>query len=110
MRRTLHPSSKIWYSTRMSLAEIRERAAIVLNRHDVAEAYLFGSTARKEESVDSDVDILVRFKQLRGLFDYMKIKYELEDALGGRSVDLVQMEALRPEFKSFVEKDKVRIV
>ena len=94
----------------MSLAEIKERAASVLNRHDVAEAYLFGSTARHEERADSDIDILVRFNHLRGLFDYMKIKYELEDALGGRHVDLVQAEALRPEFQSFVDKEKVRIV
>ena len=93
----------------MQLAEIKERAASVLSRHDVAEAYLFGSTVRREARSDSDVDILVRFRHLGGLFDYMKVKFELEDTLA-RRVDLVQMEALRPEFRASVEKERVQIV
>ncbi len=93
----------------MPISDIKERAASVLHRHNVGEAYLFGSAARNEDRDDSDIDILVRFKHLDGLFEYMKIKYELEDALDKR-VDLVQMGALRPEFKPFVDEQKVRIV
>ncbi|MEK9153997.1 MAG: nucleotidyltransferase family protein [Patescibacteria group bacterium] len=94
----------------MSIAEIQEKTMPILRRHGVAEAYVFGSASRGDERADSDVDILVRFNKLNGLFEYMKIKFELEDALGGRRVDLVQMEALRPEFRSSVDRQKVRIV
>jgi len=94
----------------MSIAEIKEHAARVLRGHDVSEAYLFGSTVRGEDAPDSDVDILVRFKRLGGLFEYMRIKLELEEALGGRRVDLVQMEAVNPLLRPFIEKEQVRIV
>ena len=90
--------------------EIKERAAGVLRRHDVAEAYLFGSVVRGDDRANSDVDILVRFKRLRGLFEYMRTKLELEEALDGRTVDLVQMEAVKPALRPFIERDKVRIV
>ena len=93
----------------MQIAEIKERAASVLSRHDVAEAYLFGSTVRREARADSDVDILVKFKTPKGLFEHVRAKIDLQDALG-RQVDLVAMEALREEMKPSVDKNKVRIL
>ena len=93
----------------MSIAEIKERAVPVLSRYGAVEAYLFGSAARGEDQPGSDVDILVKFKELKGLFEHIQAKFDLEDALG-RKVDLVAMEALRKEMKSSVDKDKVRIL
>lgn len=93
----------------MTLAAIQESAKKVLSRHNATEAYLYGSFARQEEHEGSDIDILARFEHIGGLFGYMKIKHDLEDALG-RSVDLVQMEALKPEFKKYVDSDKIKIL
>ncbi len=92
------------------IAEIKERAVPVLKKHDVVEAYVFGSTARGDNRNDSDVDILARFNKLNGLFEFVGTKLDLEDALGGRKVDLVQMEALRPAFRPYVDQDKIRIL
>ena len=44
------------------------------------------------------------------LFEFVGIKLDLEDALGGRKVDLVQMGALRERFRPYVDRDKVRII
>lgn len=92
-----------------TLAEITKISASVLKEHNVVEAYVFGSTARGDNRPDSDVDILVRFDKVRGLFAFIGAKQALEDALGKR-VDLVEMGALRPQFRPYVDKDKVRIV
>lgn len=90
------------------LAEIKEKTTPILKRHNVAEAYVFGSTARGENRPDSDVDILARFHAIGNLFEFVGVKLDLEDALG-KKVDLVEMGALRSEFRPYVDRDKVRI-
>lgn len=94
----------------MTIEEIKSKTHPILGKYGAIEAYVFGSTARNEAADDSDIDLLVKFKVLNGLFEFVKIKLDLEDALGGKKVDLVQMEALRPEIKKRIEKDKIRIL
>lgn len=76
----------------------------------VEKAWLFGSFARSEESYDSDVDLLVRFKKPNSLdlFDYAGLKIELED-LTGRQVDLVEEGYILPSAKKRIEEEKVLI-
>ena len=94
----------------MQVEEIKKKAAPVLARHGATEAYLFGSAARGEATPERDIDILVRFKELVGLFGFVRTKLELQDALGGQTVDLVQIDALREEMRPSVNQDKVRII
>jgi len=91
------------------LAEIKARATPVLKKHDIAEASVFGSMARGEDTPASDVDILVRFNRQGNLFEFIGAKLDLEDALG-RRVDLVEEGALRPEFRQHINQEKVRII
>ena len=62
----------------------------------VAELSLFGSILRGDFSPSSDVDVLVSFDPAApwSLLDLMEMKEQLE-ILFGRSVDLVEKEALR---------------
>jgi predicted nucleotidyltransferase len=62
----------------------------------VKEFSLFGSILSEDFSPSSDVDVLVSFDPAApwSLWDLMDMKEELE-ALFGRSVDLVEKEALR---------------
>lgn len=62
----------------------------------VKELSLFGSILRDDFSPTSDVDVLVSFDPAApwSLWDLMDMKEQLE-ALFGRSVDLVEKEALR---------------
>lgn len=63
---------------------------------------VFGSFARGEEQENSDIDILVAFQKGEKTFDhFMDLKYYLED-LFGRKVDLVTMEALRPQLRDSI--------
>ena len=100
----------MWYSVGMSdqLADIIKRSTPVLRENHAVEAYVFGSTARGENRPDSDIDILVRFDKVRGLFAFIGAKQALEDALG-KKVDLVHIDALRKEFREDVERERVKI-
>ncbi len=94
----------------MTIEEIKQKTVPILAKNNAVEAYVFGSTARQQATATSDIDILVKFRQLHGLFEFVKIKLDLQNALGGQPVDLVQMEALRPEFKSAIDQEKIRIL
>ena len=76
----------------------------------IVKAWLFGSFSRREETEDSDVDILVDFdKNARiGLFKYAGIYGDLKELLG-REVDLVQNGALKSFAVESAEQDKILI-
>ena len=93
----------------MSIETIKNKISPILKKYPISEAFLFGSVARGEQRPDSDVDVLVKFTRMGGLFEFVGIKLELQEALDGKPVHLVQDEAVRKEFRSSIEKDKVRI-
>ena len=69
---------------------------------------LFGSTARGEARVGSDVDFLVDFVGAATFDQYMGLKIFLEDLLGC-SVDLVTRKRVRPELVPYVEQEARRV-
>jgi uncharacterized protein len=77
-------------------------------RFGVCSLALFGSVARNEAGPESDVDILVEFRETPGLTEYMRLKFWLEDRLG-RQVDLVMSRALKPWAKPLVEAEAIRV-
>ena len=76
----------------------------------VKRAYLFGSFSRGEEMPDSDVDILVDLDKTKpvGLFQYVKMKLDLQDMLN-REVDLVENGELLPFAQESADRDKLLI-
>ncbi len=73
-----------------------EKLAELCRKWKVREFSLFGSILRDDFGPDSDVDVLVVFHADAhwSAWDLMDMKEEIE-ALFGRSVDLVEKEALR---------------
>lgn len=66
---------------------------------------IFGSFAREEDSENSDIDILVRFKETISLLDLARIHRELSNALG-KKVDVVTEPALKNEkLKRYIYQD-----
>ncbi len=66
---------------------------------------LFGSFARGEEHSESDIDILVKFKETISLLDLVKIHNELSLKLG-KKIDLVTEPSLKNErLKKHIYKD-----
>ncbi|MGS2737827.1 nucleotidyltransferase family protein [Sinomicrobium sp. M5D2P17] len=65
---------------------------------------IFGSTARNEESEDSDIDILYHFKDTIGLFKLIRLQQELQDKLN-KKVDLVSEKYVHPKLKPYILND-----
>lgn len=66
----------------------------------ISEMALFGSVLSDEFRPDSDIDIMVSFKDEAGwgLFDFVDMIDELK-AIFGRKVDLVEKDSLRNPFR-----------
>lgn len=72
----------------------------------VKRAYIFGSYARHEADIDSDIDILVEldYSQHIGL-GFVQMKLDLEQQLH-KPVNLVSSQAVSRHLLPFIEKDK----
>lgn len=68
-----------------SLQKIRDKAVPILNQAGVVRSSLFGSVARGEETLESDIDILVEFPRGKSLFDLVALKMALEEALEAKA-------------------------
>lgn len=65
---------------------------------------IFGSMARGENTIDSDIDILYKFQDVVGLFKLVKLQIELETRLN-KKVDLVSENYTRPKLKLQILND-----
>lgn len=72
--------------------------------------WLFGSYARNEQTLHSDVALIIRFKpdSQIDLWDFAGIMQDLENILGCR-VDLVREGGAKSFAASNIEKDKILI-
>ncbi len=94
----------------MELVEQNTNKLIELcDSHKVGKLFLFGSALTEQFNDSSDLDFLVQFNQIDLLeyFDnYMDLKEQLE-VLFGRSVDLVENQAIRnPVFRKIIDREK----
>jgi predicted nucleotidyltransferase len=87
---------------------LKEHKAVLAERFGVTRLALFGSTARDEATVSSDVDILVAFDGPATASRYFGVQFYLEDLIG-RPVDLVTDKALRKRLRPFVERDAIAV-
>jgi uncharacterized protein len=72
-----------------TISSIKKRSLLILKRHAVKRAAIFGSFARKEAKARNNIDFLIEYKsENKSLFDLVDLKSELEDNLG-RKVDII---------------------
>ena len=80
----------------------REELEAICRRRAVKRLALFGSVLRDDFSPDSDVDVLIEFRDDFEGKQIYKIYDELERLFGGRRVDLVDPNQLKPRLKRYV--------
>lgn len=78
-----------------------------LKTYAVKTLFLFGSVARDESTVDSDVDLLVEFEKPVGLLTFIGLKHYLEELLEC-PVDLGTPNSLKPHVKENAMRDAIR--
>jgi hypothetical protein len=95
---------------RVHPAALVEAAAPVLRRIADESGYarlaVFGSVARGEAGLDSDIDLLVDAPEGTSSFEFIKFKQLIEQVLG-REIDLVDSGGLKPRLDDDIRNEAV---
>ena len=89
---------------------LANKIASYFRTQPVLKAWVFGSYARGEENIGSDIDILVTFDESAevSLLRHVKMSLELGDILGF-NVDLITEGSLLPFAEKTADRDKLLI-
>jgi len=89
------------------LKKLREHEA-ELRRLGVSHAAIFGSIARGEARVDSDIDVLLELDDARpiGIFQYARLKLYIDEILTG-AADVTNRRTLKPLLLDGILRDAV---
>jgi uncharacterized protein len=83
---------------RMKILEIPlDSIQTLCEKHHVEKLYLFGSAAKGTMTEGSDVDLLVKFKEMKTseyFENFLVLKNELQGVFG-RKIDLVELQTLK---------------
>ncbi|NOS66777.1 MAG: nucleotidyltransferase [Candidatus Peribacteraceae bacterium] len=92
----------------MKKAEIQKRLQDVLRtspaRGQVRRVSLFGSHLHGTAKKDSDIDLLIEFREPVSMFTLVRMEREMSRAFG-RPIDLCTLKGLSKYFRSAVEKE-----
>lgn len=78
---------------RQVLLALKKALPSLRDKYGVEKIAIFGSFAREDQRLESDIDVMVHLKEPLGL-DFVSLAYELEDVLG-REVEVVTFESLK---------------
>lgn len=90
------------------LRQKRNEILRIARKHNAGKVYVFGSCARREESPESDVDLLVDFNQNATLFDQVDIQDEVKTLLNC-NIDVVSRRGLHPYIRRRVLAEAVEL-
>jgi len=83
------------YALPQLLEKLRRELPALKETYAIETLEIFGSYVRAEQQPDSDLDILVTFSKVPGLFKFVRLEKNLSDILG-LEVDLVLKKTLKP--------------
>jgi len=87
---------------------LRQEMPRLRQEYAVESLGVFGSFVRGEQKRGSDLDILVEFTEIPGMFRFLELERELS-GLVGVPVDLVQKEALKPAIGKRILEEVQRV-
>lgn len=86
----------------------RETITRLAAAHGATEVRLIGSVARGEARPDSDIDLLVTWREGTSLLDHAALQLELERLLG-RKVDIASDGWVKPSIRESVYRDAIAL-
>ncbi len=90
------------------ITKLKHEKKNLFDKYKVTRLGVFGSFARDEETSASDIDILVEFTEVPGMLEFFSTEEYLEKILN-RKIDLVRMNAIRPELKDVIMSEVIMI-
>ena len=87
---------------------LKRNLPMLRERYHIQSLGLFGSYVRREQSADSDLDLLVTFSEVPGLLRFVALENELCDLVGVQ-VDLVMRDALKPRLGRRILEEVVEL-
>src|SRR5919106_4907194 len=87
---------------------LRQQIPMLAERYSVETLEVFGSYVRSEQKKDSDLDILVTFKEAPSLLTFIAIENYLSDLLGVK-VDLVMKDSLKPKIGQQILREAIPV-
>lgn len=91
-----------------SVEQLSRVISPIAQKYDAKRVYLFGSHARGEAKVDSDVDLRLEMGRTLGLFALSGFAIDLESALGCK-VDLLTTGGLDATFLEMIRPEEVLV-
>jgi hypothetical protein len=88
------------------LLEKRQEILAIAKKHGARNVRIFGSVARGDARLDSDIDFLVELEPGRSLFDLGGLLYDLQSLLG-IEVDVVTEKGLRARMRERVLREAI---
>jgi predicted nucleotidyltransferase len=79
----------------MTYQEIENKVISILGGYGAQKIGIFGSYARGAQRPDSDLDLLVNFKERKSLLTLVRIERELSESIGVK-VDLLTEQSVSP--------------
>lgn len=86
---------------------LKENKPILSKKYKVKDVAVFGSYVRGDQNEESDIDILVEFKEPVG-FLFIHLADYLEEILGMK-VDLLTPDAIKTNRKSYIMEDLIYV-
>ncbi len=92
---------------KMTISEIKSKIIPILKQYGVRKSAIFGSFVRGEQKQDSDIDILVEFKDRKNktLLDLIGLELELGELLN-RKVDVLTYHSIHSLLKDYILKEQ----
>ena len=89
--------------------KLKPKIVKILKRNQVVRAGIFGSYARGNAKRNSDIDILIKFKGKKSLFDLVGLELELKKELG-KDIDLLTYNSIHPLLRENILDEEVKIL
>ena len=88
----------------MNLDKQLDKIREICRANNIQMLGVFGSVARGEDTIESDVDLLVKLGKPVGLIEFIRLEDKFVEVLG-RKVDLATEESLHPLIRQNVMND-----
>lgn len=90
------------------LETLRRQLPLLREQYSVASLEVFGSFIRQEQNADSDLDVLVTFKEVPSLLKFIRLENYLSDLLDVE-VDLVMKDSLKPVIGEYILREAIPV-